>query len=231
MDLFTWSDGLLSFNITFFIVSVTILSSSSFGVLLASSEEFDFPNMLNVLLLLSFFLLVLLVVLFGNDFSTLMVGSDLYYFSQYFQLLFLVLSIFVILATRDFVSARSITKFEYDILLLFVVLSVLCLCFVDDFLTFYLAIELQSLCFYVFATFNRNSEFSTESGLKYFVFGAVISCLLLLGFSMIYIAFGSTSFEYLMNVVQTSEDIFLFLGLLFILISLLFKVGSAPFHS
>jgi NADH-quinone oxidoreductase subunit N len=160
-----------------------------------------------------------------------MVGSDLYYFSQYFQLLFLVLSIFVILATRDFVSARSITKFEYDILLLFVVLSVLCLCFVDDFLTFYLAIELQSLCFYVFATFNRNSEFSTESGLKYFVFGAVISCLLLLGFSMIYIAFGSTSFEYLMNVVQTSEDIFLFLGLLFILISLLFKVGSAPFHS
>jgi NADH-quinone oxidoreductase subunit N len=229
--LFTWFDNSLSFNITFLIVSVTILSSLSFGVILASSEEFDFPNMLNVLLVLSIFLLALLTVLFGNDFNAPMVSSNSYYFSQYFQLLFLVLSIFVILATRDFVSARKITKFEYDILLLFVVLSALCLCFVDDFLLFYLAIELQSLCFYVFATFNRNSEFSTESGLKYFVFGAVISCLLLLGFSMIYIAFGSTSFEYLMGIAQTSTDIFLFLGLLFILIALLFKVGSAPFHS
>jgi NADH:ubiquinone oxidoreductase subunit 2 (subunit N) len=231
MDLFTWFDSLLSFNITFFIVSVTILSSLSFGVIFASAEEFDFPNMLNVLLVFSLLLLVLLVTLFGNDFSVAMASSNSYYFSQYFQFLFLVLSFLVILATRDFVTARKITKFEYDTLLLFVVLSALCLCFVDDFLLFYLAIELQSLCFYVFATFNRNSEFSTESGLKYFVFGAVISCLLLLGFSMIYIAFGSTSFEFLMSIAQTSNDTFLFLGFLFILVALLFKVGSAPFHS
>jgi len=141
-----------------------------------------------------------------------------------------VLSIFVVLATRDFVSARNITKFEYDILLLFVFLSSICLCFADDFLLFYLAIELQSLCFYVFATFNRNSEFSTESGLKYFVFGAIISCLLLLGFSMIYIAFGSTSFEFLISLTQSSDDLSPFFGILFILIALLFKVGAAPFH-
>jgi NADH-quinone oxidoreductase subunit N len=153
------------------------------------------------------------------------------FFSQHFQAVFLTLSIFVLLATRDFVSARKITKFEYDSLMLFVILSALCLCFADDFLLFYLAIELQSLSFYVFATFNRNSEFSTESGLKYFVFGAIISCLLLLGFSMIYITFGSTSFEFLMSLSQVSSDSFLFLGLIFILIALLFKVGSAPFHA
>jgi len=231
MDLFTWFDSLLSFNITLLIVAVTILSSLCFGVVLASSEEFDSPNMLNALLFFSLFVLALLVVLFGNDFESISKGASLYIFSQYFQLLFLVLSVFVILATRDFVSARKINKFEYDILLLFVVLSALCLCFADDFLLFYLAIELQSLCFYVFATFNRNSEFSTESGLKYFVFGAVISCLLLLGFAMIYIAFGFTSFEFLMSLMRTSNDFFLFLGLLLILVALLFKVGSAPFHS
>jgi NADH-quinone oxidoreductase subunit N len=48
---------------------------------------------------------------------------------------------------------------------------------------------------------------------------------------MIYIAFGSTSFEFLMSIALTSTDFFLFLGLLFLLIALLFKVGSAPFHS
>jgi len=139
--------------------------------------------------------------------------------------------VFVVLATRDFVVARKIAKFEYDILLLFTVLSVICLCFVDDFLLFYLAIELQSLCFYVFATLNRSSEFSTEAGLKYFVFGAIISCFLLFGFAVIYFTFGLVSFESLMSLVQVTSDPSLLFGFLFILIALLFKVGAAPFHS
>jgi NADH-quinone oxidoreductase subunit N len=94
----------------------------------------------------------------------------------------------------------------------------------------YLAIELQSLAFYVFASFLRNSEYSTEAGLKYFLFGAVISCFLLLGFSLIYLSFGVTSFEPLFSIAMSQDNQFLCLGILFILLSLLFKVGSAPFH-
>jgi NADH-quinone oxidoreductase subunit N len=142
-------------------------------------------------------------------------------------------SIFVLFSTRDFVGGRFIGKFEYDILFCFVLLSAICLSFADDFLIIYLAIELQSLCFYAFATFNRNSEFSTESGLKYFIFGSIISCFLLIGFSLIYISFGSISFELLLGLVSNNElnSSFLFVGLLFILISLLFKIGSVPFHT
>jgi NADH-quinone oxidoreductase subunit N len=175
----------------------------------------------------SLFLLVALLMFFVNDFASL--SYPIYYFSQYFQAFFLILAIFICLASRDFICARKISKFEYDILLLFVFLSALCLCFVDDFLLFYLIIELQSLCFYVFATFNRKSDFSTESGLKYFVFGGIMSCVLLLGFSLVYILFGSTSFEYLCSLSVISSDLSFF-GVCFILITLLFKVGSAPFH-
>jgi len=146
------------------------------------------------------------------------------------MLFFLIVSSFVFFITRDFIDSRFITKFEYDILITFVLLSAVCFCFSDDFLLFYLSIELQSLSFYVLATFNRNSEFSTESGLKYFVYGAIISCFLLLGISLIYIFFGTTSFEYLLTLSNTS-DIFLFSGILFILITLLFKIGAAPFHA
>jgi NADH-quinone oxidoreductase subunit N len=121
-------------------------------------------------------------------------------------------------------------KFEYDILFLFVVFSAICLCFTDDFLVMYLAIELQSLAFYVFASLNRNSEYSTESGLKYFLFGAVISCFLLLGFSFIYLSYGFTSFETLFSIAVSDNNNFLILGILFILFALLFKVGAAPFH-
>jgi len=137
----------------------------------------------------------------------------------------------VLLASRDFHVARSVVKYEQDFLFICVVISSVCLCFADDFLIFYLAIELQSLTFYILATFNRNSEFSTEAGLKYFVFGAVISCFLLFGFSLFYLAFGSTSFELLFSLVISSNDPFFFAGMLFTLIALLFKVGSAPFHA
>jgi NADH-quinone oxidoreductase subunit N len=115
-------------------------------------------------------------------------------------------------------------------LFIFVILSAICLCFSNEFLLIYLAIELQSLTLYIFATFNRNSEFSTESGLKYFVFGGLMSCFLLLGMSLIYLYFGSISFELISSIINFSNEPLLFSGFLFVLIVLLFKVGSAPFH-
>ena len=63
-----------------------------------------------------------------------------------------------------------------------------------DFISFYLTIEFQSLCFYVLAASKRNSEFSTEAGLKYFILGAFSSGILLFGFSIIYGFTGMTNF-------------------------------------
>jgi len=168
------------------------------------------------------------LLLFSNSFF---IFDNLYFFNQNFQNYFLLIVLFVLVAVYDFHVSRLIIKYELDFLLTCTFLSSICLCFADDLLLIYLAIELQSLCFYVFATFNRNSEFSTESGLKYFVFGAVISCFLLFGFSLIYISFGSISFESLLCLSNSADNAFLFSGILFILIALLFKVGAAPFHS
>ena len=51
-----------------------------------------------------------------------------------------------------------------------------------------------SLSSYVLATFKRQSAFSTESGLKYFLLGAFSSGLLLFGTALIYGITGSTNF-------------------------------------
>lgn len=48
---------------------------------------------------------------------------------------------------------------------------------------------------------------------------------------MIYISFGSISFEALLCLSSHSNNTFLFGGILFVLVALLFKVGAAPFHS
>jgi NADH-quinone oxidoreductase subunit N len=136
----------------------------------------------------------------------------------------------VLYCSYDFLKAKQITKYEYDLLFVFVIFSGICLCFCNEFLLIYLAIELQSLTLYIFATFNRNSEFSTEAGLKYFVFGGVMSCFLLFGMCLIYLYLGSVSFETIASLTNFDCEPMFFSGFLFILIVLMFKVGSAPFH-
>ncbi|CAL6448416.1 unnamed protein product [Bathycoccus prasinos] len=65
----------------------------------------------------------------------------------------------------------------------------------SDFISMYLAIEMQSLCLYVLAASKRNSEFSTEAGLKYFLLGAFSSGILLFGCSILYGLTGLTGFQ------------------------------------
>lgn len=113
--------------------------------------------------------------------------------------------------------------------MLFSVLGLLLLNSCNDLLMFYLAVELQSLSFYVLATFNRNSEYNAEAGIKYFILGALSSGFLLFGFSLIYISFGTIVFEDIIKL-NVSDDFMTSWSLLFIIIALLFKIGAFPFH-
>jgi NADH:ubiquinone oxidoreductase subunit 2 (subunit N) len=117
-----------------------------------------------------------------------------------------------------------------------------------DLISMYLAIELQSLSFYVLAAFQRNNEFSTEAGLKYFVLGALSSGLLLFGESLLYGFTGLSNFEELARLFTLAPELaslsstpfqtasfFTFgdiigISLLFILVAFLFKISAVPFH-
>jgi NADH-quinone oxidoreductase subunit N len=96
----------------------------------------------------------------------------------------------------------------------------------------YLAIELQSLSLYVVASIKRNSLESAESGVKYFILGALSSGILLYGFSLVYGFTGQTSFDgiYISLSQLDKLPIGLVFGLVFILVGLAFKVSAVPFH-
>lgn len=95
---------------------------------------------------------------------------------------------------------------EYMVLILFSTLSMLLVISSFDLISMYLAIELQSLSFYVLAAFQRNNEFSTEAGLKYFILGALASGLLLFGESLIYGFTGLTNFEELTKLISVLPE-------------------------
>ncbi len=62
----------------------------------------------------------------------------------------------------------------------------------NNLISLYLSLEMQSLALYVLAAFRRDSVFSAEAGLKYFVLGALSSGLLLYGCSLVYGFTGTT---------------------------------------
>jgi NADH-quinone oxidoreductase subunit N len=96
----------------------------------------------------------------------------------------------------------------------------------------YLGIELQSLALYVVAAIKRDSLASSESGVKYFVLGALSSGILLYGCSLIYGFSGSTNFSEINILISQLENLNLGLifGLVFVLVGLAFKISAVPFH-
>jgi NADH-quinone oxidoreductase subunit N len=88
-------------------------------------------------------------------------------------------------------NEQKLTSFEYLLIILFAILGFILMCSSFDLLIIYLAIELSSLASYLLASFRKTSSYSIESGLKYFITGAVSSGFFLLGSSLLYLHTGS----------------------------------------
>ena len=109
-------------------------------------------------------------------------------------------------------------------LILMVGLSSILLVSSVNWLSVYLAIELQTLSLFILAALKRDSIYSTEAGLKYFVLGAVSSGLFLFGCALLYGFAGETSLQGINSVL--GGDV----GKILITVSMLFKLSAAPFH-
>ena len=86
-------------------------------------------------------------------------------------------SILYLMFITKYLKDQKLNNFEYYIILLTSIFGFFLLCCANDFITAYLAIELQGLAFYVLASFKKSSNFSVESGIKYFVLGSVSTAL------------------------------------------------------
>nr|WQF69691.1 NADH dehydrogenase subunit 2 [Ceramothamnion sp.] len=233
----TYNWYILSSDIFLMTASLSLLI---FGVLLNSSKKLGFPVLTNVFnfLTLYTFVLGLIILYFQNPLVIYFWNGFLFanFFTYFNKVLLLILSIGISGLSVTYFSIQKIHFFENWILFLLGVFAISLVLHAFDLLSVYITIEFQSLIFYILASLNRTSEFSTESGLKYFILGAFSSGFLLLGFVLLY------SFSGLTNLLDFSKlctgfvyfdytfSSGIFLGLFFVAIALFFKLNIAPFH-
>ena len=150
-------------------------------------------------------------------------------FSNYFKILILLATLFVINSSKNFIIDNGLDKFEYPIIILLSILGMFFMVSSNDLILFYLGLELQSLSLYILASIDRDNLRSTESGIKYFVLSALSSGLLLYGCSLLYGFTGSTNFDLIANQLNKDNTGAVF-AMVFILVGLAFKVSAVPFH-
>ena len=153
-------------------------------------------------------------------------------FTKFFKILTILGAAASLIISKNYFIDTKISRFEIPTLLLFSTLGMMLMISSKNLMMMYLAIELQSLSLYVVASIKRNSLESAESGVKYFILGALSSGILLYGFSLVYGFTGQTSFDeiYISLSQLDSLPIGLVFGLVFILVGLAFKVSAVPFH-
>ena len=191
---------------------------------------------------LSFFLLVNEDILQHNsnltDFNLMLLNDHLSFLTK--SVLCLTISCFFLTISFARAELSLNNSFEYFSFLATSSLGSLLLCSAGDFITAYLAIELQSIAFYLMACSKKTSSYSTESGLKYFIIGSFSSAFFLLGASFIYVCCGTLSLTELRTISSlflnaqasghTLELGLLYTGFALIGVSLLIKLAAAPFH-
>jgi len=152
--------------------------------------------------------------------------------SQTIELFLLIIGSIILIGWPTKESKYSI---DYSIIILFSTLGSSLLISSFDLISLYLSIELQSFGLYILSTLYRNSESSTNAGLKYFLLGGLSSCIILLGSGLIYAYTGLTQLESIYSLISTTNIDYIlqgtFLGIILIFIGLLFKISAAPLHN
>ena len=95
-------------------------------------------------------------------------------FSNYFKILILLSSLFVLNSSKNFIIDNKLDKFEYPIIILLSILGMFFMVSSNDLILFYLGLELQSLSLYILASIDRDNLRSTESGIKVLCFKCFI---------------------------------------------------------
>ena len=206
-------------------LTLSIFSILMIGVFIKNSFNLIFN-------LSSLILIITIGIIFNNPNNQEKIFLDSFTrdgFSNFFKIIILISSLFVLNSSKNYILDNKLGKFEYPIIILLSILGMFFMVSSNDIILFYLGLELQSLSLYILASMDRDNLKSSESGIKYFVLSALSSGLLLYGCSLLYGFTGSTNFDLIADQLNKDNTGAVF-AMVFILVGLAFKVSAVPFH-
>ncbi len=151
-----------------------------------------------------------------------------------FRMLFLAGAALTVLFAMESEILRE--KGEFYILLLISTLGMCLMSSATDLIMLYLAIETTSIPLYILAGFVTVDQKSVESGIKYLLFGAMTSAVMLFGFSYLYGFTGTTNIASIAQSISQQisgspeKPVFFVAALMLVLVGFGFKISAVPFH-
>ena len=173
---------------------------------------------------------------FGKD----VIADDM--FGSFFAVSLLIVSIMVSASSWNYMKGISNSASYYSLILLSTIGMIL-IAYSTDFVMLFIAWELMSIPTYALAAFSKKDPISNEAAIKYFMFGAFSSSILVLAIGFVYAVTGTTnigdSITILAELSAPSQTLDHNLGgvipISYLAIGLFvagfgFKMGLVPFH-
>jgi proton-translocating NADH-quinone oxidoreductase chain N len=173
------------------------------------------------------------ILLWGTPPTTVLAMMAVDPYALFFKLIAIGTVMMVILAAVPYLQGRTPYRGEFYALLIFAGLAISLASSGTNLISIYLAMEFLSITSYVLAGYLRDDLKSSEAGIKYFLFGAVTSAVMLYGMSLLYGATGTTDltgiYQYLASGAGEMRNLAV-ASIILMLAGFAFKIVLAPFH-
>jgi len=147
------------------------------------------------------------------------------------DLILIVVTALSIIVSAAYMSAVPFGRGDYYVLMLLSLAGMMFMVHAGNLVMLVIGLETMSLAVYSLIASWPGRGRGAESGIKYFITGAVISALLLYGIALLYGHTGSTDFSVIAErLTNDGLSPLPVLGMLLILSAMLFKVAAAPFY-
>ena len=147
----------------------------------------------------------------------------------FFQRLFLVAAIFVLLMAQEYADRIPMGLPEFHVIALMALTGMMLAAAANDFVLVFVALELISISFYVLVSFQRSRLQSLEAGVKYLILSALSAAFLVFGIALIFGTSNQTNFVLLSREAAAMNfNKVYWLGILLVLFGLSFKISAFP---
>ena len=179
--------------------------------------------------------IIIFRILFGESIPTIEFGKSMLaddMFGSFFAITLLIVSVMVTASSWNYMKNKTNPAAYYSLILLSSIGMIL-IAYSTDLVMLLVAWELMSIPTYALAAFSKRDPISNEAAIKYFLFGALSSAILVLAIGLVYGVTGTTNIgEAIVSMVNIQKDLVpvTLLALALFIAGFGFKMGLVPFH-